>query len=96
MIAIEAMMDRYAELYRETREQIAEMDALADGIKKAAREASSTISHGAVTAEWRKPSVRTTWDSKALEGYAAAHPEILPFRTVTETAAAISIKVKGA
>ncbi len=24
---------------------------------------------------------RDTWDTKALDGYAAAHPEIMPFRT---------------
>jgi hypothetical protein len=31
-------------------------------------------------AVWSKP--RVTWDTKALEGFAAAHPELLEFRKV--------------
>lgn len=32
---------------------------------------------------------RTTWDSKSLEGYAAAHPEILAFRKIGEPSVSV-------
>jgi malate synthase len=32
---------------------------------------------------------RTSWDSKSLEGYAAAHPEILAFRTIGEPSVSV-------
>jgi hypothetical protein len=32
---------------------------------------------------------RTTWDNKSLEGYAAAHPEILAFRKIGEPSVSI-------
>lgn len=35
-------------------------------------------------------SIRTSWDTKALNGFAAAHPEIEPFR---KTSQSVSIRV---
>lgn len=32
---------------------------------------------------------RTTWDGKLLDGYAVAHPEVLPFRKVGEPTVSI-------
>lgn len=37
-----------------------------------------TVRGDALMAVWCKP--RVSWDVKSLDGYAAAHPEILPFR----------------
>jgi len=34
---------------------------------------------------------RTSWDGKALEGFSAAHPEILTFRTIGEP----SVSIRG-
>lgn len=38
---------------------------------------------------------RVSWDTKALNGYAAAHPEIEQFRKIGNPSARISRKVKG-
>jgi len=37
-----------------------------------------TVKGDALMAVWTRP--RVSWDVKSLDGYAAAHPEILPFR----------------
>jgi hypothetical protein len=49
--------------------------------------------HGKVT--YRKEHVRTSWDTKALEGYAAAgHDEILQFKKESVVKPNVSIKVE--
>lgn len=47
---------------------------------------------GAKTA-FRKSFTRSSWDNKALRGYAAAHPEILDFVKETEVGPTVSIKL---
>ena len=47
------------------------------------------------TVSFRKGSIRTYWDSKALEGYAAGgHDEILQFKKETEVKPSITIKME--
>ena len=36
---------------------------------------------------------RTSWDGKALNGFAAAHPEILEFKTEKQIGPSVAIKV---
>ena len=52
---------------------------LQDGIKTAAVEVGETVKANHYMAVFTQP--KPTWDSGKLEGYAAAHPEILAFRT---------------
>ena len=52
---------------------------LQDGIKAAAVEVGETVKANHYMAVFTQP--KPTWDSGKLEGYAAAHPEILAFRT---------------
>ena len=49
--------------------------------------------HGKAT--YRRESERSSWDNKALLGYAAAHPEIEQFRKVTPVKASVSISFEG-
>ena len=51
---------------------------LQDGIKAAAVEIGETVKAEHYMAVFTQP--KPTWDSGKLEGYAAAHPEILAFR----------------
>ena len=37
---------------------------------------------------------RTSWDSKSLEGFAAAHPEILQFKTIGSPSVSIRVRSK--
>ena len=46
-------------------------------------------------ATYRKEYERASWDSKALTGYAAAHPEIEQFKKITIVEASVSISVGG-
>jgi len=48
-------------------------------IKQEVLEAGRTIKGTFHSFVWSKP--RVSWDTKALDGYAAAHPEIAQFRT---------------
>lgn len=68
---------------------IGEMVELEAAIKTAVIEAGQTVKGSSLMAAYAKG--RTTWDSKALEGYAAAHPEINPFRSTT----APSVSIRG-
>ena len=64
---------------------------LADLIKAEVIAAGQTISGEHHQAVYSKP--RVSWDSKGLEGYAVAHPEILVFRT--EGSPSVSLRVRG-
>ena len=46
-------------------------------------------------ATYRRESERSSWDNKALLGYAAAHPEIEQFRKLTPVKASVSISFEG-
>jgi hypothetical protein len=43
------------------------------------------------TVKFRKGYIRYTWDGKALNGFAAAHPEILEFRKESEIAPSVNV-----
>lgn len=64
---------------------------LADLIKAEVIAAGQTISGEHHQAVYSKP--RVSWDSKGLEGYAVAHPEILVFRS--EGNPSVSLKARG-
>jgi len=46
-----------------------------------------------VSVTFRSGYVRNTWDNDKLEGFAAVHPEILPFRKQTDVSPSVSMKV---
>ena len=46
-------------------------------------------------ATFRKEHERSSWDSKALMGYAAAHPEIEQFKKTTLVEASVTISVEA-
>jgi len=54
------------------------INALTKDIKDAVLTHGASVKAVHLHAVWSKP--RTSWDTKALNGYAVAHPEILEFR----------------
>ncbi len=66
----------YAPLTAAAQARAAELE---ERIKAAVVEAGASVKGDALQAVYSKP--RVSWDGKALEGYAAAHPEIVAFRT---------------
>ena len=53
---------------------------LEEDIKTAVLQAGETVKTEKISAIWNKG--KTTWDSRLLDGYAVAHPEILQARKV--------------
>lgn len=74
---LSALDAEYAPLTAAASQRAADLE---ERIKAAVVEAGATVKGAALQAVYSKP--RTSWDSKALEGYAAAHPEIVAFRSV--------------
>ena len=50
-----------------------------DEVKRAVLEHGSSVKHAGLHAVWKKGRVK--WNTKGLDGYAVAHPEILGFRS---------------
>lgn len=72
------------------QEQDAMAAALAareESVKQLVIAGAESVSHAGLIAVYS--SGRTTWDSKSLEGYSAAHPEILKFRKTGSPSVAI-------
>jgi hypothetical protein len=44
-------------------------------------------------AKFRKGYVRTSWDTKKMEGYAADHPEILQFKKETQVKPNVTVSI---
>ena len=76
---LQALNEEYAPLQDTTQQRI---DALHQDVRN------MVVTHGATVKGDHLQAVyvrgRTSWNTKALEGYAAAHPEIAAFKTVGE------------
>lgn len=71
----------------------AEAKVLEIKIRAAVIDHGETVSGATLQAVWNKG--RHSWDTKALEGYAVAHPEIMKFVTVGQPTVSIRAR-KGA
>jgi len=69
----------------------AEIEALTAEIRADVLAHGETVKGTRLIATWNKG--RTSWDTRKLDGYAAAHPEIAVFKTVGEPS--VSIRVAG-
>lgn len=82
--AIAPLVARRKALEAQIAEAAAEFDAQIEALRKAIRQA--IVAHGdsvqteRIRATFVQP--RVTWDTKRLDGYAEAHPEIKAFRRV--------------
>lgn len=74
---------------------LAEMKRLENEIKAELLETGEKVNVDGVTVTFRKGGLSTRWDSKALEGYAIAYPEVLEFKTVSERKASVAFKFGG-
>lgn len=69
------------------------MDDMESKIQKAVAALGRSVRGLTWSALYRKPYTRVSWNTKALDGYAAAHPEILPFRKETGVGANIRLVI---
>lgn len=65
---------------------------LEDEIKAEVLESGKKYKHELADVSYRKGYIRASWDTKKLDGFAAAHPEIMEFKKETEVNATASIK----
>jgi hypothetical protein len=83
-----------AQLQAAIAPHMAELDAIEAEIKSAAIQEGAGFKAWGVAVSYRKGYERVTWDGKKLDGYAQAHPEIMPFRSVSQVAPSVSIKTE--
>jgi len=88
-----AIIDAYNELQARIVAANAELDAeiavIRADIEEYVVELGETVRSDTLMAVYRKG--RVSWDSKKLEGYAAAHPEIEQFKTIGKPSVTISL-----
>ena len=84
--------------YRDAKEELQPMmdslDELAETIKRLTLELGEDVETEAGSATIRKGYARTSWDGKALSGYAAAHPEIKQFSKLSVVKPTVVLKAK--
>lgn len=85
----------YAKLDRRLREDIKRHKQLEDTAKDLVRELGSDYDHDDVLCTLGKPQQRTKWNTRELDGYAIANPDVLQFRSSYTTKASVRLTVKG-
>ena len=91
-ITLETMLAEYRDVRVEFAPALAAMTELEQRIKTHVRETGETLAIDGASVTARAGAKRATWDGKALDGYAAAHPEIERFRKEGEPTTRISWK----
>lgn len=71
------------------------IDAAINKVKCAVMELGESVALGSIKATYRRPSVRVKWNTKGLDGYIIAHPEVGSFRSESSVKGSVSIKVVG-
>jgi len=85
----------YEELYLELQPKLARLNQLKAELGKSVNKRRAEVEYGMVTVSYRAGYTRPKWDTRALEGYSAAHPDILQFKSeiVVKPGAAIKVVV---
>jgi hypothetical protein len=93
MVTLDDMLTIYRDMSQELAPMLKELKDLENAIKGHVKETGETGNVDGVTVKIRNGYERSTWDSKALKGYAVAHPEIAEFCKITVVGPSVSIKV---
>lgn len=86
-------LERYRDMSAELAPAIAALDALKKDIQRHVTETGEVAQVDGASVTIRNGYTRANWDGRALDGYAAAHPEILAFRRETEVGPSAVVKV---
>jgi len=90
---LELNLQMYAEMKAELQPALDLLKTLEKEIKAYVLETGEVAEVDGCAVSIRKAYTRTSWDGKALKGYAAAHPEIEQFCKATEIKPSAVIKV---
>lgn len=93
ILTLDEMLEMYRDMKNELAPMLDDMNVLEEQIKAHVKETGETGNVDGVTVKIKNGYERTSWDGKALKGYAAAHPEIEQFMKVTTVAPSVTIKV---
>lgn len=89
------MLEQYRDMKTELQPALDAMKALEKRIKAHVLDTGEFGDVPGVIVAIRNGYTRKSWDGKALEGYAAAYPEIAQFCKVSEVRPSVSIKVQS-
>lgn len=87
-------LEQLRDMKQELGPAIAKVGRLEKKIKQHILDTGETAEVKGVTIRLRTGYTRITWNSKALEGYAVAHPDILALRSESEIKPSVSIRVE--
>lgn len=87
-------LEKYRDMNIELSPAIDAMKDLEKQIKDHILETGEMADVDGVTVSIRSGYTRTSWDGKKLEGYAAAHPEVLAFAKETAVGQSVAVKVQ--
>lgn len=90
----DALTDEIDQVQTKLIEIRAPLDSLEGQIKSAVIAQAASAGGYGIKATYRRGYARISWNNKKLDGYAAAHPEILAFRTESQVKPGVSIKVQ--
>ena len=90
---IKKLMEEYSAMSAEVQPLIDLLETKKKDLAAAVMEYGKPVEHINIKAELREGYTRETWDSKALAGYAIAHPEIAVFNKSTTVKPTVAIKV---
>lgn len=92
-IDLNLTLETYREMKAELKPALDMLKAIEKDIKKHVLETGEVAEVDGASVSIRKGYTRTSWDGKALTGYAAAHPEIMEFRSNKEIKPSAVIKI---
>ena len=93
LVNLEDLLEIYRDMKADLAPAIQELKELEKTLKAHVMETGEGAEVDGAAISIRSGYTRTSWDGRALKGYAAAHPEILEFQTVKEIGPAVVIKV---
>ena len=91
---LESLLEEYRDAKIELQPAITELKNMEKHIKQMAIETGEVAEIDGASVSIRNGYTRLSWNAQALNGYAAAHPEIEQFRKSSEIKPSAVIKVK--
>ena len=92
-VNLELLLEMYRDMKTELQPALDQLKAIENDIKKHVKETGEVAEIDGASVSLRHGYTRTSWDGKALKGYAAAHPEILEFCKERQVGPSAVIKV---
>lgn len=87
------MLAEYRDAVAELKPAVDRLEAMKAEVKRLALELNEDVTIEGASITMRPGYQRSQWNGKALDGYAAAHPELEQFKKVVNVKATAAIKI---